>query len=78
MQLTDTQCELAALAWTLARANCGMVLEHLAYPDAHELAEHGWLERRFEPNGDMSWWWTDAGDEAFELAAMLDAHASPN
>jgi hypothetical protein len=27
----------------------------------------GWLERRFEPDGEMSWWWTAAGETALEV-----------
>jgi hypothetical protein len=39
--------------WNAPLRTCS-VIEGWAYPDAHDLAEHGWLERRFEPDGEMS------------------------
>jgi hypothetical protein len=39
-------------------------------------AEAGWLERRFEPGGDMSWWWTPEAETA--RALVVDAGQSVN
>jgi hypothetical protein len=49
------------------------------YPAAVELAEQGWLQRRFvtEP-GALSWWWTGAAETALELAALADASDRTN
>jgi hypothetical protein len=55
MEFTETQREILFNAWLFARDGNGQVIEDWAYPDAHELAEMGWLERRFEPDGEMSW-----------------------
>jgi hypothetical protein len=71
MELTETQKKIAANAWALASEGKGQVLEDWAIPEAHELAEAGWLERRIEPNGDRSWWWTSAGETALGLSGVL-------
>ena len=47
MDCTETQQEILVNAYLLAREGNGQVIEDWAYPDAHELAEAGWLERRF-------------------------------
>ncbi|MGZ4183170.1 MAG: hypothetical protein ACXVUL_21110 [Solirubrobacteraceae bacterium] len=70
MDLTTTHLELLFAAHELAQENRGMVITAETYPAAHELAEHGWLERRFEPNGDMSWWWTPAAETALALGNL--------
>ena len=44
-----------------------------AIPDASELAETGWLTRRIEQNGDLSWWWTPATEHAFDVNGVLQA-----
>jgi hypothetical protein len=38
-------------------------------PAAHDLAEKGWLERRWH-DGDMVWWFTDEGFTALNLGAL--------
>ena len=50
-----------------------MIEEPGRYPAAHELAEQGWLERRFEPDGAMSWWWTPAAEGALDVNALLES-----
>jgi hypothetical protein len=71
MYFTDTMQEIIGNAFLLSLEGKGQVLEDDAIPDAHRLAEAGWLERRFEENGDMSWWWTGAGDTALGLSGLL-------
>lgn len=71
MQFNETQQELLVNAYLLAREGKGQVIADHAYPDAHELAEHGWLERRFEPDGEMSWWWTRTAEAALDTHALL-------
>jgi hypothetical protein len=73
MDLTETQMDLLTAAWATARDGNGVVIENWAYPDAHRLAQAGWLERRFEPNGDMSWWWTDAAETAFDYTDAMQS-----
>jgi hypothetical protein len=68
MQFDDEQLELLYRARVLG-TNRGQVLEPWAYPEAHRLTEAGWLERRFEPNGDVSWWLTEKADHALDLTA---------
>ena len=70
MDLTEMQCELLCNAWALASKGRGMVLQPEAYPAAHDLAEHGWLDHRFEENGDMSWWWTPQAETALDVNAL--------
>lgn len=78
MELTETKLDLLFTAWALARENKGMVIKDDAYPAADDLAEHGWLERRFEPDGEMSWWWTGAGETALELVALMNVDGRHN
>jgi len=75
MNFTGEQQEILYRAWVLAHDGKGQVLEPWAYPDAHSLAEQGWLERRIEPNGDVSWWWTGAADGALNLGALMQSAA---
>jgi hypothetical protein len=77
MELTAEQQEIAGNAYLLSLEGKGQVLEPHAYPAAQELAEAGWLERRFEPDGDMSWWWTPAAETALELGDLTN-RPSPN
>lgn len=58
--------------------NKGQVVTDDAYPDAHEPAEHGWLERRFTDDGEMSWWWTPQAETALTLAALTDTTGREN
>jgi hypothetical protein len=37
------------------------------------LAERGWLERRFEPDGEMSWWWTPQAEAALDLSKLFQS-----
>ena len=67
-EFTEAQQEILTNAWLLAPE--GQVLEAWAYPHAHELAEAGWLERRFEPDGEMSWWWTPQAETALDINAL--------
>jgi hypothetical protein len=67
-RMTRIACVAAPLdAPRRAQDDNGIVTKHGYYPAAHELAEHGWLTRRFEANGDMSWHWTPAGATAFDI-----------
>ena len=76
MNLTPVQQEILYRAWLFARAGNGQVVTDEAIPDAHRLAEAGWLERRFV-DGEMSWWWTSQAETALELGA-LTTRPSPN
>ena len=77
MTFTETQQDILYRAWLFARDGNGQVVTDDAIPDAHALAELGWLERRFEDNGDMSWWWTSKAETALELGALTTG-PSPN
>ena len=70
MDFNDTQLEILYRAWVLARKGCGQVLEPFAYPDAVELQEAGWLERRMEDNGHASWWWSQQAEGALDTNAL--------
>ncbi len=72
MHLTDTQIDLLTTAYALYARGCGMVIADDAYPDAHDLAELGWLERRFEPSGEMSWCWTPQAETAIDTVTLID------
>jgi hypothetical protein len=70
MNFTETQREILVNAWLLARDGNGQVITADVYPDAHELAEQGWLARRIEPDGELSWWWTPAAETALDLNSL--------
>ena len=48
VDFTATQLDLLTAAYATSLDGCGVVITNDAYPDAHRLAEAGWLERRFE------------------------------
>ena len=78
MELNDTRLELLCNAWLLAPMGIGMVVTDDAFVDAHYLAEHGWLKRRVEADGQVSWWWSERADAAFDLTQLAAAHQNPN
>ena len=72
MDFTAEQQDILFRAWLLARDGNGQVVTDEAIPDAHELAEHGWLERRFEnATGELCWFWTDAAEHALDFNELL-------
>jgi hypothetical protein len=47
------------------------VLEPGAQPDAEELCQAGWLERRtVDANGDIAWFWTAEAEMALDVSAL--------
>ena len=46
-EFTAVQQDLLVAAWATGRDGNGLVITNDAYPDAHRLAEAGWLQRRF-------------------------------
>jgi hypothetical protein len=78
MELRKDHFTVAFDAWAAARDGNGIVIRDEYYPEAHELAEAGWLRRGFEPDGEMSWHWTGAADTALGLAALTDVSGREN
>ena len=71
MEFTDTQQTILADAWLLAREGKGQVVEDWAEPDAQQLADAGWLERRtVDANGDTCWFWTSQAEAALDMNAL--------
>jgi hypothetical protein len=71
MTFTDTEAEILVNAWLLAREGKGQVVEDWAEPDAQQLADAGWLERRtVEANGDTAWFWTPQAETALDMNAL--------
>lgn len=71
MDFTDTQQTILADAWLLAREGKGQVLEAWTEPDAQELADAGWLERRtVDANGDTCWFWTVQAETVLDMNAL--------
>jgi hypothetical protein len=49
----------------------GQVLEELAEPDAQQLCEAGWLERRtVDANGDTAYFWSPQAETALDMNAL--------
>jgi hypothetical protein len=72
MKFTPEQLDILLSAWAQAARGRGLVLKDHAIPVAHQLAEAGWLERRFEPDGELSWHWTRQGENALAYAGVVD------
>jgi hypothetical protein len=73
MEFTAVQQDLLIAAWVTARDDNGIVIENHAYPDAHDLAEMGWLERRFLPDGELAWFWTQQAETALDTGALINS-----
>ena len=66
-----TQSRSLVNAWLLAREGKGQVLEDWAEPEAQQLAEAGWLERRtVDGNGDTAWFWTREAETTLDMNAL--------
>ena len=78
MELTKDHMHVLYRAWAASRSGGGIVLEDLGlYVEAQDLAERGWLERRFvTDDGEMSWWWTPAAEMALDLNALTANRSS--
>ena len=71
MEFTDTQEDILARAWLLARDGQGQVIDAWAVPDAERLCDAGWLERRtVDANGDTAWFWTVQAEGALDINAL--------
>ncbi len=66
------QQDILYRAWVLARDGNGQVVTDEAIPDAHKLAEQGWLERRFAGE-QLCWFWTAAAEHALDVNALLQS-----
>jgi hypothetical protein len=70
MEFTETQQEILVNCWLLAREGKGQVAEDWAEPDAQQLADAGWLERRtVDATGDTCWFWTRQAETALDMNA---------
>ena len=78
MELTELHKEIAGNAALLAPEGRGIVLEDYALEAAAELEASGWLERRTERNGDVSWWWTATAETALDLSRLTDVSGREN
>jgi hypothetical protein len=73
VELTEMQRDLLFAAWATGRDGNGIVIENHAYPDAHDLAELGWLERRFTSECELAWFWTAQAEQALDLSALMQS-----
>lgn len=69
--MNDNQLQILFASWLLSREGKGQVACDHCIPDCHKLAEAGWLERRIEDNGDMSWHWTQQAEVALRTGALI-------
>jgi hypothetical protein len=71
VEFTDTEQDILVRAWVLARDGKGQVVEDWAEPDAQQLADAGWLERRtVDATGDVCWFWTQQAEMALDLNGL--------
>ena len=79
MDFTERQLDLLYSAWVLSHDDKGLVPADSATPDAEELADHNWLERRPLENGDVSYFWTHWAETALGLVGLTtNAHERTN
>jgi hypothetical protein len=71
-ELTEDQMALLFECWCIHSRGMGLVVQPEELPDAHALAEMGWLERRVDHNL-MSFWWTPMGEQALATGALISA-----
>jgi hypothetical protein len=71
VEFTEAQMEILYTAWAIAPKGHGQVVQEWAEPEADELAEAGWLERRVEDSGDVSFWWTSQAETSLDLNALV-------
>jgi hypothetical protein len=77
MELTQDKARVLCGAWAAHQSGGGVALDDPGdFVAAHELAEVGWLERRFVGD-DLAWFWTQAAETALDLHS-LTADFSPN
>jgi hypothetical protein len=79
-QFTPTELRVLFDAWAAAQDDLAFAIEDVYLPEAHRLAEQGWLERRFnDHNGDSVFMWSEQADGALQLShAMTTAKESVN
>ena len=68
--LTDDELQVAYDLWAARMGGLAADVKPEFYPAAHDLAERGWLERRFDGD-DMLWWFTDTGLAALNMNALI-------
>ena len=71
-EFTVDEPEVATLAYALSQEGKGVVLGPHLLSAAHRLLELGWLTYEIEDGGDVSWWWSPAGDTAFAFADVSE------
>jgi hypothetical protein len=77
MDMTESHMQVLYGAWAAAQDGGGIVVDGPdLFVEAHELAEHGWLERRFVGD-DLAWVWTDRASIALALNDLTSG-LSPN
>lgn len=73
--LSKEQLELCYAAW-LAHQVGGLIdVKPEYFPEAHDLAERGWLKRVFTDDGAMGWGWSATAEAAFRIHDLLATHA---
>lgn len=72
MDLTDQHFEVAYDAWICAQHGRGVIPDLDHFVAAHELCEHGWLERRFHGD-EMAYWWSAGAEMALDLGALMQS-----
>ena len=71
MDFTDIEQEILVNCWLLSREGKGQVVEDWAEPDAQQLADAGWLERRtVDATGEVCWFWTQEAEAALNMKGL--------
>jgi hypothetical protein len=73
VNLTEDHLEVLYHAWAASRGGGGIVLKDPGlYVEAHELAEHGWLTRKFVgPDREMAWFWSREAEAALDMTQLM-------
>jgi hypothetical protein len=67
-----TESELRVLfeAWAAAQDDLAFAIEDVYLPEAHRLAEAGWLERRLNDQ-DVVFMWSEQAEGALQLSHVM-------
>jgi hypothetical protein len=75
--LTDDELQVLGDLYLARMAGLAGAVKDEFIPEAHDLAERGWLERRWH-HDEMVWWMTDQALTALDLSALTNVEGRDN
>jgi hypothetical protein len=73
MDMTEDRLRMLYAAWIASEGGGGVVLDGAdLFVEAHELAEGGWLERRFVGD-ELAWFWSPQAETTLDTNMLLES-----